>query len=310
MMSVLRYMPWLCLLLLAACGGQPEEEPMSPEDLAAIVNEGPDPVVASVGGTEIRRSDVTREAISQGVIDEGGFLTVSDPVFDRIVEELIDQRLLAIEARRRGLEDSPAARQRLEVAEERILGNVLLETVIDEAVTDEAIQRVYNEQASLSGRSDEVSARHILVETREEIDAIKAELDAGADFSELAILYSLDTATRMQGGDLGYFSRQSVLPAFAGVAFSTPVGTVSEPFETASGWHVLRVDSRRAAETPDLEDVRPGIVRFLTFQQIETLVRELRAAAEIERFEIAVDMPEEPVVDSAGEPMPAENEAE
>lgn len=300
MHSFPRYMACLVLLLAVACS-QPEPDANLPgEDPVSVINEGPDPVVARVGETEIHRSDVIREAASQGVIEEGGFLPVSDPVFDRIVEELIDQRLLAIEGRRRGLEDSEAAQERIAVATERILGNVLLETLIDEAVTEEAILRVYNEQATLSGRSDEVHARHILVDTREEIDAITAQLESGADFEELAILYSQDPATRMQGGDLGYFSRQSVLPEFAGVAFSTPVGTVSEPFETDSGWHVLRVESRRATETPGLEEVRPGIVRFLTFQQIENLVRTLREETPIERFEIATELPD----DAAVEPGP------
>tara|TARA_R110002096_G_scaffold33367_1_gene96481 strand:- start:1573 stop:2481 length:909 start_codon:yes stop_codon:yes gene_type:complete len=294
--------PLLCLLVLTACSGEPATDVTTTEEAGLAMSTGPDPVVARVDGTPLRRSDVIREAVSQGAIEEGGYLPVDDPVFVRITEELIDQRLLAIEARRRGLQDSQAARERIAVAEERILGNVLLETVIDEAVNEEAITRVYNEQASLSGRSDEVSARHILVNTREEIDAIKAELDAGADFAELAVLYSLDTATRMDGGDLGYFSRQSVLPEFSGVAFSTEVGQISDPFETPSGWHVLRVDSRRSAETPDLEEVRPGIVRFLTFEQIETLVRTLRDTIPVERIDLTASAPEtaDPSTDSDG----------
>ena len=254
--------PLLCLLVLTACSGEPATDVTTTEEAGLAMSTGPDPVVARVDGTPLRRSDVIREAVSQGAIEEGGYLPVDDPVFVRITEELIDQRLLAIEAR----------------------------------------TRVYNEQASLSGRSDEVSARHILVNTREEIDAIKAELDAGADFAELAVLYSLDTATRMDGGDLGYFSRQSVLPEFSGVAFSTEVGQISDPFETPSGWHVLRVDSRRSAETPDLEEVRPGIVRFLTFEQIETLVRTLRDTIPVERIDLTASAPEtaDPSTDSDG----------
>jgi len=297
---------WVLLaLFIAACGSDPNPANETTRVIGPEPTLSSDPIVARIQGTDIRRSDVIREAEAQRAINEGDFLRVDDPVFDRITEELIDQRLLAIEARRRGLENSPAARERLAVAEERILGNVLLETVIDEAVTDEAITRVYNEQASLTGRSDEVSARHIQVATREEIDAVVTQLEAGADFGELAILLSEDIATRMQGGNLGFFSRQSVLPEFAQVAFSTPVGTVSEPFESTSGWHVLRVDSRRAAETPDLEDVRPGIVRFLTFEQIENLVRSLRETVEVERFDVR---PANTQVDNND--MPVETEPE
>lgn len=275
----------LAAIVLLACS--PTEPVAEPRQSTARTPAEPieDPVVARVGDTFIHKSDVIAEALAQRAIGNGETLLPNDPVFEQIAEELVDQRLLAMEARRRGLENNPVARERLAIAEERILGNVLLETVIDEAVTEDAITRVYNEQASLSGRSDEVRARHIQVETREEIDAVMAQLESGADFAELAVLYSEDLATQMQGGDLGFFSRQSVLPAFSSVAFSLSVGEVSEPFESPSGWHVMRVDSRRAAETPELAEVRPGIVRFLTFEQIENLVRSLRETTEIERFE-------------------------
>ena len=286
------------IVLLACSPTDPVAEPRQSASRTPV-EQSEDPIVARVGDSVIRQSDVVGEAYAQRAIGNGETLSPNDPIFDQIAEELVDQRLLAMEARRRGLENNPVARERLAIAEERILGNVLLETVIDEAVTEDAIARVYNEQASLSGRSDEVRARHIQVETREEIDAVMAQLESGADFAELAVLYSEDLATQMQGGDLGFFSRQSVLPAFSSVAFSLSVGEVSDPFESPSGWHVMRVDSRRAAETPELAEVRPGIVRFLTFEQIENLITSLRETTEIERFELEAPEPENETDDSS-----------
>ena len=201
---------------------------------------------------------------------------------------LVQQRLLALEARRRGLHQSEEARRRLALAEERILGNVLVETVIDDAVTDETIQRIYEEQVRLIPLGEEVRARHILVQTQEEAVAIKALIDQGRDFAELAVAMSEDQATRLEGGDLGYFSREGILPAFGAVAFATPEGAVSEPFRTEFGWHLLTVVDRRRQPPPSLESLRPNIARFYTFDQLEALIDGLRDQAEIERADLTL----------------------
>lgn len=286
---MIRYLPRFALfavVLLASCA----DEPVAEDDNVAlpgdtVLAEGEEVIAAEVNGTVIRHSDVLREAAAQGVIAQGSTLATSDPTYQRVLEELIDQRLLAIEARRQGLRDTPQARRRIAMAEERILGNVLLETVIANAVSDEEIQRVFEEQSELSRPAREIRARHILVATREEAVEIRRLLDEGADFAELAVLYSQDTATRLEGGDLGYFTRQGVLPAFADVAFNTPVGQVSDPFESASGWHLMKVENMRTAEGRTLDELRPGIVRFLTFQEIESLLTRLEEEADIRRRE-------------------------
>lgn len=284
MISRLRFLALFAVLLAAACGNPPVEEDDNvslPGD--AVLAEGEDAVAAEVNGTQIRHSDVLREAGAQGVILPGTALAAGDPSYQRVLNELIDQRLLAQEARRQGLRDTPQARRRIAIAEERILGNVLLETIIADAVTDERVQRVFEEQSDLVRPATEVRARHILVATREEADELARLLDEGADFAELAVRYSLDTATRLEGGDLGYFTRQGVLPAFAEVAFNTPAGSVSAPFETESGWHLLKVENLRTASGRTLDEMRPGIVRFLTFQEIENLITRLEEEADIRR---------------------------
>lgn len=268
-----------------------------------------DPVVARVDGTVIRRSDVEREALAQSG-DDSDLPVPGDADFERVVEELIDQRLLALEARRRGLHQSEEARRRMALAEERILGNVLVETALADAVTEETIQRIYREQVRLIPLGEEVRARHILVDTRAEAEAIVEQLEAGRDFAELAVAMSQDQATRLEGGDLGYFTREGVLPAFGSVAFSTPEGEVSEPFRSEFGWHILKVVDRRRQPPPSLEALRPNIVRFYTFDQLEGLIDGLRQQAQIERPEIVVERDAEPegpgdVIldgDSGGEP--------
>jgi peptidyl-prolyl cis-trans isomerase C len=271
---------------LAACGPAPEAEAPQPaaasdgltQGLRFIVTEAEDGEItaARVGGTVITVSDVRREAVSRELIEDGADLPEDSPVFQEALSELIDQRLLALEAARRGLDQDPEARRRLAAAEERILGNVLVENAIAQSVTDEAVERVYEEQARLAPRSTEVRARHILVESREEAEEAMRILEDGVSFSDLAMRISRDPATRLIGGDLGYFTRAGMIPAFAEVAFETDEGAVSAPFETEYGWHVLTVVDRRTQPRASLETMRPNIMRFLTLQEIDGLLTDLR----------------------------------
>lgn len=299
----------ICLVfglgLLVACGPEPRrtaetfsgpEEMLSPDEA--------DPVVARVNGTLIRVSHVMHELTDQagdvGAQDVGP----GDEVFERALDELIDQRLLALEARARGLERDPEVHRRLAVARERILSNVLVETALNDAVTDEVIQRIYEEQINFMRFGDEVRARHILVRTREEAEAIEILLESGESFAELAVATSQDHATRLDGGDLGYFTRGGILPAFGAVAFSTRVGEVSPPFQTEYGWHLLQIEDRRRQPAPTLDQMRPQIVSNYTLEHLQTLVDTLRVEAEIQRPDLAGPDEEDDMSagDAAGQP--------
>ncbi|WP_233205255.1 peptidylprolyl isomerase [Alkalicaulis satelles] len=267
-------------LVLGACS-DPSEAPgnAAPHDGALRFLDAPpasSTPAARVGDSVITIEDVRREARVRELSEDPDELQPGDPVFREALDALIDQRLLALEAARRGLQQSPEARRRLAAAEERILGNVLVETAVADGVTDEAVRRVYEEQARLAPPEQEVRARHILLESREAAREVLRELEDGADFAALARQVSQDPATRLEGGDLGYFTRSGILPEFARIAFATSPGEVSEPFETEAGWHVLKVVDRRAQPRPGLEAMRPSIVRFLTLQRIDALLETIR----------------------------------
>ncbi|MBA4801723.1 MAG: peptidylprolyl isomerase [Euryhalocaulis sp.] len=269
----------LAAIALAACSD--ESSPEASVELRDNVTRLGDTVAAEVGETRIYVSDVEREAAAQGAIAPGDRISTDSDAYSRVLDELIDQRLLAMEAARRGLADTDEARRRLQTARERILGNVLVETAVDESVTEDAIRRMYDEQVRLVELGDEVRARHILVETREAADEIKAQLDEGADFAQLAFDNSIDEATRLDGGDLGYFTSDAMVAPFSTAAYATPVGETSDPFETEFGWHIVKVEDRRAQQRPSFEELRPRIVRFMTFDEIQNLLDDLRDNTEI-----------------------------
>lgn len=263
----------LCLLTLAACGqtpiiGGPKPEPG-------------DKVVARVGGDAVWASDVKREAVAQGAITEGEPLDVSSDLFHRTLDEVIDQKLLAGEAARQGLDRQPLVRRRLQAAREKLLGDVLIESVVDKAVNENAIRSLYDEQQRLSTKEEEIKARQILVATEPEALAVKKLLATGASFDALAMQKSIDSATRFNGGDLGYFTLDAMPGAYGAALKAAKVGETIGPIKTDGGFAIVRVEDRRPEQPISLEEARPQIVRFLTYDEIRTLLAKLRGSKKV-----------------------------
>lgn len=193
---------FLCLSLgLAACSRQSPPSPQ-PGDVA----------VARIDGKPVWKSDVVREAVAQGLIGDGEVLDASSDLFQRVLDEVIDQKLLAGEAVRRGLDKGASAQRRLAAARERILGDMVVEGAVSNAVNDGAVQALYQEQLKLNHRGEEFHARQIVAPDQASALAIRKQLANGASFAGLAANRSTDAETRLSGGDLGYFT-SDVMPA-------------------------------------------------------------------------------------------------
>jgi peptidyl-prolyl cis-trans isomerase C len=236
-----------------------------------------DTEVAEIDGTKIYLSDVERTAAAQGLIEEGSPLTPGQPVFQKVLEELFDQRLLALDALRQSMDQDDETRRRLSAARERILGNVLVENHLKNTVNETTIRRMYDEQANLRDRGDEVQARHILVTDEAAAKDIAKKLSEGYDFAALAREISEDEGSREKGGNLGYFTNDMLDPIFTKVAFATKKGDTSEPFESKFGWHILQVQNRRKAAEPSFEEMRSEILNFMTYDEIQNILKSLRA---------------------------------
>jgi peptidyl-prolyl cis-trans isomerase C len=240
--------------------------------------------VAKVGDSSIYRMDVERLALEKGNLAPGETLEQTDPVFQQLLEELIDQRLLSQAALRRGLDKTTENKRRLAAARERILGNILVEEHLKETVNDNTIRRMYDQQAELANRGDEIRARHILLSDEASALAAQTALAEGQGFAELARSVSIDAGSREQGGDLGWFTRDMLNLEFTRKVFATPVGERTEPFQTSQGWHIAEVQNRRGSQQQSFEELRPNIVKFMTFDAIQSLLQELRRKSEIETY--------------------------
>ena len=241
-----------------------------------------DAAAARVDGRTVWVSDVKREAVAQGLIGEGEPLDPSSDLFRQMLDEVIDQKLLAAEAVKRKLDKDPVAQRRLDAARDRILGDMLVENVVSDAVTESRIRGLYEEQQRNSRRTEELRARRIVTATQADAEAMKKLILAGGSFEALAMEKSADSATRFNGGDLGYFTLDVMPEAYQAALATAKPGQLVGPFAVEGGFALVKVEDRRPEAVPTLEAARPQIVRFLTYDRIRDLIEKLRADAKIE----------------------------
>lgn len=250
---------------------------------APVLAQEDDPVVARVGDEQIRRSDleVIKQSMAQQMPQIGAMPL--DALFQPLVERAVDAKLLAKAGQDANVTETDAFQQRMEEARQRIVQQLYLEQTLEEAITDERIQEAYEQFKEENPPQPEVHARHILVETEEEAQALIEELEGGADFAELAQEHSTGPSGP-KGGDLGWFTKDAMVEPFAAAAFAMDPGAVSEsPVQTQFGWHVIKVEDRRESQ-PALDEVREQLRQQVAQEVIETRMAELREETEVEIY--------------------------
>ncbi|HPE47830.1 MAG TPA: peptidylprolyl isomerase [Hyphomonas sp.] len=268
------------ILSICACNAPPPDE-------TPVMVDGA--VAATVNGDKIYVSDVELEAVARGLVSAGQQIGPGNADYDSVLNQLVEEKLMAQEALRRGLDKDPASQRRLARARDRILGNLLVESVVAEQVTEDDIEKMYKEQVALQQDDDQVLVAHILVDTQEEAQQLFDRIQAGENFESLVVSHSKDSATRMEKGSLGYVSPNDEPEPFPEVIANTGVGEVSPPFKADDGWHILKVKDRRSKPPQTRDQMRPEIVTFLTFEQMAKLIRRLKAEAHIAKGEPALD---------------------
>src|SRR6202012_1595960 len=245
------------------------------------------PVLAKVNGSEIHQSDM---ALAEEEL--GPTLDKMDPATKQanLLSFLTDMKLVDKAAEDKKVADSDEFKKRLAFARDRLLMDTLLANEGKAATTDEAMKKVYDDAAKQITGEQEVHARHILVETEDEAKAIKAELDKGADFAELAKKKSKDPGAS-DGGDLGFFTKDQMVPEFSAVAFALEPGKISDPVKSQFGWHIIKVEEKRNRKPPDSDQVKSQIETYVTHKAQAEYVAKLRESAKIERMDQAANTP-------------------
>jgi peptidyl-prolyl cis-trans isomerase C len=240
-----------------------------------------DKVLAKVNGAEIKQSDV---AMAEEELAPS--LAQMDPATkgENVLSFLIDMKIVSKAAEDKKIADSEEFKRRLNFTRNRLLMDSLLASEGKAALTDAAMKQVYEDASKQITGEQEVHARHILVETEDEAKAVKAELDKGADFAELAKKKSKDPGAS-DGGDLGFFTKEQMVPEFSAVAFALDPGKISDPVKSQFGWHIIKVEEKRNRKPPEFDQVKAQIETYVTRKAQAEYVGKLREAAKIERMD-------------------------
>jgi peptidyl-prolyl cis-trans isomerase C len=240
-----------------------------------------DPVVAKVNGVEIKESDL--KAAEE---DIGAQLPPMAPEAKKeyLITYVADMILVSKAAEAKKFGDTADFKRKLANARVKLLMEALLQSEAKAAVTDEAMKKVYAEAIKDVGNEQEVSARHILVETEDEAKKVAADLKGGGDFVAIAKERSKDPGSKDQGGDLGFFGKDQMVPEFAEAAFKLDKGQTSDPVKSQFGWHIIRVDDKRTKEPPTFDQVKSQIENYVQRKAQADLIQKLRAEAKIEKI--------------------------
>ena len=257
--------------------------------LFAVLPAGPawsqsDPVVAKVNGVEIRESDLAMAEEDVGQNQQLQALT-GDARRDYLVSYLADVILAAKAAEGKKVADQKDFKSRLAFIRKKLLMETLLQQEGKAALTPDATKKVYEEAVKSMGNEQEVRARHILVPTEDEAKAILAEVKKGTDFAELAKQKSKDPGAAAEGGDLGYFGKDQMVPEFAETAFKLDKGQVSDPVKTQFGWHIIKVEDTRTKPVPEFAQVKDQVETYVVRKAQADYIHKLQESAKIERLD-------------------------
>lgn len=235
-----------------------------------------DTVMATVNGTKITLGQMIalREALPEQYQS-----MPDDALFKGIMDQLVQQEVLLQSVTTL----SPRDTATMENDTRGYISGVAIQSIVESAVTDEALQAAYDNRFKDAPQVTEYNASHILVNTLEEAEKLKAELDGGADFAELAKANSIDTGSGAAGGALGWFGPGVMVKPFEDAVIAAKVGEVTAPVQSDFGYHLILVTETRVAANPTLDQIRDELATEIENAAIEARLAELQGTATITR---------------------------
>jgi len=202
---------------------------------------------------------------------------------DALLEQLVNMTLAAQAAEKDGQADSPDVKARLDLLHTQILAEAASDKYVkSHPVSEDEIKAAYDSE--VANMPKEYKARHILVETKEAADAVIKELQAGGDFAKIAKAKSKDPGSAAKGGDLGWFSAQTMVKPFGDALAKLEKGkTTTEPVQTEYGFHVIQLEDVRAPNAPAFEEVKEQVKMFAQRKKLQAYLDDLRKTAKIQK---------------------------
>ena len=244
-------------------------------------------VLAKVDGIEITDTDV-----EVALEDLGPTLPqqIQGPQRDAyVLDYLIDLKLVAKKADAEKMGVDADVVRRMAYYHDKVLMESLLGKAAKDGATDQAMKKVYDEAAAKQKPEDEIHARQILVETEDEAKAALKRVKGGEDFAKVADEVSKDPGSK--GGDLGWFTKDRMVPEFGEAAFKLTPGQISDPVKSQFGWHVIQLQEKRQKQFPAFEEVKAQVAQYVAQKSQTELIMKLREGAKIERMDAPADAP-------------------
>lgn len=213
---------------------------------------------------------------------------------DEVISYLVDLKLGAKAAADARIGEGPDFVARLAYNRDKVLLDQYLALEAKKAATPEAAKKLFDDTLKALTPEEEVNARHILVEEEAQAKAVAERLKKGEDFAKVAAELSKDPGSGKEGGSLGWFSKERMVPEFAEAAFKLEKGQVSEPVKSQFGWHVIRLEDRRSKPLPAFDEVKPQIDQYLERKAQQDTILALRENAKIERLDQPAPAPTAP----------------
>ncbi len=245
-----------------------------------------DYTIISLDGENLKYSDVMEvwKGLFQGAAapDFGSF---DESIKQNVLRGLVSERLIYKEAVKGGVDKSDEVKKRIEALQKQVVMQTFMEDKAKALVTDEQIKALYDEKLAATKGQDELKARHILVASEEEAKKIAADLKKGGDFDKVAKEKSTDKGSGVNGGELGWFSKDKMVPEFFEAANKLKKDEVSSPVKSSFGWHIIKLEDRRPLKPASFEESKESLKAELSNKAVQGYVEGLLKAANIKYFD-------------------------
>jgi peptidyl-prolyl cis-trans isomerase C len=241
------------------------------------------PSVAVVNGTPISRTDYdiyVRNLLRNSKQPQ----TLTPEQQNQVLDDLISIDLLASQGEKDGLQNDPDTKAQLELLHMRVMADAESQKFLkSQTPSDAELHTEYDAQVGAMDKN-EYHARHILVATKEQGEAVIKKLKGGAKFEDVAKAQSTDTGSKNNGGDLGWFTTSRMVKPFADAVKGLKKGEITpEPVQTQYGWHVIQLEDTREAAPPPFDQVKSNLTDIVARKKLQAYVAQLKSVAKVEK---------------------------
>ena len=243
-------------------------------------------VIMKVNNQDVSSSEAQR--MLDGVYPQGQapkFDTLAPDQKERLLRALMAEKIVYGEAVKAGVDKSDKVTKQVEDVKHQIVVRTYLDTKTSDTISEADVKKEYDKMVDAMKDEKEVHARHILLASEQDAKDAKKKLDSGKSFEEVAKDYSKDAGTAKNGGDLGYFTKDKMVPEFANAAFAMKKGEISGPVKSPFGWHIIKIEDIRKVQPPEFATVKDQIKTKLQERKLDEYISSLVKGADVKVFD-------------------------